>query len=565
MKKIKGLAVPFNEESTPIAQDDVFFIETITADAFKDTVFNDVRLLVEHNDENLLARQSTDTLRLYITDTGLEFEADLDESDEYTAQVLNRIEKGLLKNMSIRFLSKCPIYRQNGICTREVNEIGLVSEISIVGNPAYTSTSVELVGDEEKEATPVDFTIDSKRAQELTEGVEIVDKEEIKKVEKPVEDESQKVEEVKEEVEQPAEEKEQPAEEKKPESVEDGLNQKIEKLEEMLKELMQSKEPKKETEEVPAHLEGKRGNSMKIKQEVHEKNEKEKFLDYVRNKGAIDGARAGLKTTDGAPIIPEDIVYTPKDEVKAQYDLTQHINKVSVHTATGTYPVMKVTGDTLHTAEELAQNPELAGPQFTTVKYSVNTYRGALQYSEEMLEDAVNLQSLLNKHVNRMRQNTYNKAIADVLKTATAETVESTEMLLDSIKTILNTKLDPGYTDRRILASQSFYNELDQLKDATGRYMLQPDPTNATKGYIASVPVYIISDELLGENAAFIGDSKQFCSMFLRSEMTAIWVQNEVYGQSLSIGTRFETKKVDDKAGFYVTVTGAQKSRAKSK
>lgn len=564
MKKIKGLAVPFNEESTPIAQDDIFFTETILPGAFDDTIFNDVRLLVEHNDENLLARQSTGTLKLYVTNKGLEFEADLDEADDYTSQVLGRIEKGLLKNMSIRFLSKCPIYRQNGICTREVDEIGLVSEISIVGNPAYSSTLVEFVVEDDREAVPVDFTIDSKRAQELTKGVEIVDKEKEKKdsqsnnsqeTEDKTSEES-KAEKIEEEIDDLKAKKEEAIKDDKPSMVMEGLDGRIAKLEEQLEKLLKGNK-----EKVEAKAEGKRGsNSVEIKKDVHEKTDKDKFLEYVRGKGAIDGARAGLKTTDGAPIIPEDIVYVPKDEVKAQYDLTQHINEVSVHTATGTYPVMKVTGDTLHTAEELAQNPELAGPQFTTVKYSVDTYRGALQYSEEMLEDAVNLQGLLNKHVNRMRQNTYNKAIADVLKTATEESVTSADGLLDSIKTILNTKLDPGYTDRRILASQSFYNTLDQLKDATGRYMLQPDPTNTTKGYITGVPVYIISDELMGENAAFIGDSKQFCSMFVRSEMTAIWVQNEVYGQSLSIGTRFDTQAVDSKAGFYVKV-GAAKAK----
>ena len=575
MKTIKGLAVPFNTQSTPLAQDNIFFTEVIHDGAFEDTIFNDVRLLVEHNDENLLARQSADTLRLYVTDNGLEFDATLDETDEYTAQILKRIENGLLKNMSIRFLSQDPIYKQGDVYTRDVYEIGLVSEISIVGNPAYTETTVEIVDDSMELPEPVAYELDSKRAKEMTKEVKIVDKEkdkkeiqdqgaeaesvDVSKEDQPTDDSETK--DVEEKEEKPAEQQtnsdsEEKEEGEKPSVMLETIVKAIENLEKVFE---KAPAPNANAEKVKPIQDGKRGNNaMEIKKEVHEKNETEKFMDYIRGKGAIDGARAGLKTTDGAPIIPEDVIYVPKDEVKEQYDLTQHINEVSVHTATGKYPVMQVTGDTLHTAEELAQNPELAGPQFTTVQYAVQTYRGALQYSEEMLEDATNLQGLLNKHVNRMRQNTYNKAISDVLKTATKETVAAAGDVLDSIKTILNTKLDPGYTDRRILASQTFYNTLDQLKDSTGRYMLQPDPTNQTKGFIAGVPVYIIADDLIGENSAFIGDSKQFCSMFVRSEMTALWVQNEVYGQSLSIGTRFDTKAVDTKAGFYVTVTAAK-------
>lgn len=580
MKTIRGLAVPFDKQSTPLAQDNIFFVETIHSGAFEKTIFNDVRLLVEHNDENLLARQSAGTLRLYVTEQGLEFEASLDETDDYTCQILKRIENGLLKNMSIRFLSQDPIYKQNETYTRDVYEIGLVSEISIVGNPAYTETTVGIVDDTLSSSEPVAFEMDSKRAKEMTKEVRIVEKdkekEELKKKEAgnmtkedAKSDESSKdqssssesnAQEIKEEIKELESEKKDAIKEDKPSMVMESIDNKIAKLEEKLDKLLKSGQ---NSEKVEAKQDGKRGNnSMEIKKEVHENTDAEKFLNYVREKGALDGQRAGLKTTDGAPIIPEDVIYVPKDEVKEQYDLTQHINVVNVHTATGKYPIMKVTGDTLHTAEELAQNPELAGPQFTTVQYAVQTYRGALQYSEEMLEDAVNLSGLLKKHINTMRQNTYNKSIADELKKATAEQVASSADLLDSLKDVLNTKLDPGYKDRRILASQTFYNTLDQLKDATGRYMLQPDPTNQTKGYVAGVPVYIISDELMGKNAAFVGDPKQFCSMFLRSEVTAMWVQNEIFGQSLSIGTRFDIKKTDDKAGFYVTLQEA-KSRSK--
>lgn len=536
--KFKGLAIPFDEKSTPLSQDNILFQEVVHSDAFKGTVFQDVRLLVEHNDENILARQSAGTLKLFVTGKGLEFLAEVDEEEEYSKQVINRIERGLLNGVSIRFLSKNPITKTLSGYVRNVDEILLLNEISFVSNPAYTETYIEKVEDENvyESYRAVDFKEEKIEVKEEVEKMEEETKEEV--VEETVE-ESVEEPQVQETVE------ETPVFDNK--EIENKLDQLATKMTDL----------ENGQKEIESKLEsGRGGNAMEIKQTKIENNEKEAFMEYLQ--GGTDAQRDGtIKVSDGAPIIPKEIIYTPKDEVKVSYDLTQYVNVLSVNYNSGQYPVMANTTDKMNTADELAQNPSLNKPTFTNVEYSVKTYRGALQYSQEVLDDAVQLESLLNKHVNRIRLNTYNDAIATVLKGATPHTAQG----VDGLKEVLNKKLDPAYSNRVIICTQSFYNKLDTFKDATGRYLLQPDITQKSDGYVLNVPIHVISDTLLGsadDCKAFIGDAKQFCTLFLRNEVTAMWVQNEVYGRSLMIGTRFDCKKVDDKAGFFVTLEDPQ-------
>ena len=55
----------------------------------------------------------------------------------------------------------------------------------------------------------------------------------------------------------------------------------------------------------------------------------------------------------------------------------------------------------------------------------------------------------------------------------------------------------------------------------------------------------------------FIGDIKAFTTLFDRLQTTVKWVENDIYGQLLGIFTRFDVRKTDSAAGFYVTYTDA--------
>lgn len=185
------------------------------------------------------------------------------------------------------------------------------------------------------------------------------------------------------------------------------------------------------------------------------------------------------------------------------------------------------------------------------VEWAVTTYRGAIPLSQESIDDAdVDLVGIVAETVGQMKVNTTNDAISKVLKTFTAKTVKN----LDDIKKLLNMGFDPAY-DVAFIVSQSFYNILDTLKDGNGRYLLQESITSATGKVFLGKPVFVLSDEVLGENKAFVGDFKRGILFADRKDLGLRWVDNELYGQYLQAVLRFGVSKVDENAGYFVTFT----------
>ena len=64
---------------------------------------------------------------------------------------------------------------------------------------------------------------------------------------------------------------------------------------------------------------------------------------------------------------------------------------------------------------------------------------------------------------------------------------------------------------------------------------------------------------------AFIGDVGEFATLFDRAQTTVKWQDDKIYGQYLGTANRFDVKKVDEAAGFYVTYTDAAAIKQKKK
>lgn len=292
------------------------------------------------------------------------------------------------------------------------------------------------------------------------------------------------------------------------------------------------------------------GGSSKDKLEI----QKRAINAYIHTRDASNAAEVGLKSQDAEVTIPKDIKYVPTEEVKTVVDLSKYVTKFSVTTAAGTYPIVKKATGKLHTVEELAQNPELAKPEFENVDWKVATYRGAIPLSKEAIDDsAADLIGIVQNNANEQKINTTNDAISTVLKTFTAKSVSGTDV--DAIKHILNVDLDPAY-QRTIVASQSFYQYLDTLKDKNGRYMLNDPITTTSPAMLLGVPVIVVNDELLGKSGeahAFIGDLKRAVLYPDRADLSIRWVDNDVYGTYLSAFFRFGVFQADKNAGYFVT------------
>lgn len=265
----------------------------------------------------------------------------------------------------------------------------------------------------------------------------------------------------------------------------------------------------------------------------------------------------GVKKTDTTKITSEEIVTTPIREIKTTVDLKPFTTIYPAKKASGKYPILKKATSKMVSVAELEKNPALAKPEFEQVDWTVETYRGAIPVSQESVDDAdVDLISIVAETVGQIKVNTTNAAIAEVLKSFTAKTVAN----VDDIKKILNVELDPAY-DVAFVVSQSFYQILDTLKDKNGRYLLQDSITAVTGKVLLGKPVFVLSDEILGasgEAKAFIGDFKRGVLFADRKDLGLRWADNEIYGQYLQAVLRFGVKKVDAKAGYFVTFTPSE-------
>lgn len=361
-----------------------------------------------------------------------------------------------------------------------------------------------------------------------------------------------------------AEELENKASEEQPE--EDKI---VEETKDEEKEEPKEPETEKEPEEQPKdeekrslEQEGEEENMEKVvldgKEISQPETEVRGFLNYVRSHNPKMDLRAlpeGVKSTDVGAIIPQDIVTKTKTLPETVVDLRNLVQTVKVSTPTGKYPILKSTEAVMHTVEELEANPDLDKPQFENVLYDVDTYRGQIPVSRESLDDSdEDLGALIARHIQRIALNTANSKIVENLKTATPKTVKN----LDEIKSIINTEFDPAY-NLQFVVSQSFYNEVDLMKDNEGRYMLQPSITAQSGKSLLGLNVTVLSDKLLGGSAgakvAFLGDPAGFTSFFDRNEMAVRWQEHQHYGEILAAAMRFDVKKVDAAAGKFLTLT----------
>lgn len=281
--------------------------------------------------------------------------------------------------------------------------------------------------------------------------------------------------------------------------------------------------------------------------------QREAFNHYLRTK---EVRADGLKSAEGEAIIPVELM-TPKEAKQDKTDLTSLVNIVNVKNASGKWSVVKLTDQTMNTVEELEENPELAKPTFTKVNYEIKTRRGHLPVSQEFIDDAdYDVMGLVAEQAKNQERITKNKEIAKVLKTATPKSAAG----LDGLKDILNVELKPYY-DATIVCTQSMFAALDKIKDKDGRYMLQTDITSPTGYKFAGRVIVVYLDDIIGdakgEMKAFIGDVGEFATLFDRAQTTVKWQDDKIYGQYLGTANRFDVKKVDEAAGFYVTYTDA--------
>lgn len=273
------------------------------------------------------------------------------------------------------------------------------------------------------------------------------------------------------------------------------------------------------------------------------------FEDFLKS-GEV---RDGLTTVEGAVVIPKEIL----DIQKVPNDPTQlasYVNRVAVTSGVGSLPVLAKNTARLASTAELAENPELAKLSLTGVDYKALTYRGVLPVSMEMLQDAPEIESVVAEYVAEAKALTEQYKIGEVLQKATPVAVSD----VDGIKDAFNKGLS-NY-NRMFVVSESFFAEIDKIKDADGRYLLQDSITSPSGKQLLGAAVVVVADDVLGkagEAHAFVGDVKAFALEAMRSDIAVEWQDDDIFGKKLAVALRADWQVADAQAGKFLTFAPA--------
>lgn len=326
----------------------------------------------------------------------------------------------------------------------------------------------------------------------------------------------------------------------------DAHNERKSKLETELSEL---REQMKGYEKTPERREKKKDMGRRNEEEIEEM--RSAINAFVKSKGQV--REGGFKEADAGALIPQELL-TPQEKPEDIVDLRNYVKVVVVNSASGKYPVIAKSGSKMSTVEELEQNPELSKPKISNIDYSIATRRGYIPISQEAIDDAdYDVTGLIRDEINDQSRNTRNTDIATVLKSATAKSVTG----LDGLKDLVNKEIKKVYPVKFII-SASLYAELDKLKDKNGRYLLQDSIASSSGKILSGKEVIVLDDEMIagaGELKGFVGDPKSFCTFFDRKQTSVEWVDNQIYGKLLAGVVRYDVKKTDADAGFYITYT----------
>ena len=435
---ISGTAVVFNRFSQPMP-----FVEVISDQAFNGVDLSDVKLLYSHDFGNILARTDAGTLTIDVNEDGLDFTATLPDTqlghDVYT-DILN----GNLKGMSFGFTIDDDSWSvENGVQVHTINQIGLVEEISITSLPAYTETSLMVQRSLDKIATQSSESNESNNNNNDDKGDQTMAENKDQASQAPTSDapasdaESQASE---------AQTSQAPAKDSQASDPINGvspevISQILEAIQSMAKPADQSADEQTrdddddsddsgdddssddselEQDSNKTKLEKRDGTMKQIKPKTGKDLERDNFVNYLtkRDLTVADGTTTG----SNGVALPHAVLQAIEKPANTN-ELVGLANHISVNAPAGTLPVLSATDTTLATAEELAENPQLAKMALSGVDYKLKTYRGAIPVSQELLDDAdsnVQIEQLIGDYATQIHDNTLNADIATALKTATA-------------------------------------------------------------------------------------------------------------------------------------------------
>ncbi|CAB52521.1 phage major capsid protein [Lactobacillus paragasseri] len=222
--------------------------------------------------------------------------------------------------------------------------------------------------------------------------------------------------------------------------------------------------------------------------------------------------------------IPEDIQLQIRTLTRSFTSLESLANVENVTTSHGSRVYEKLADIT--PLKDLDDESALIGdnddPELTVVKYLIHRYAGITTVTNTLLKDTVD--NIIQWLVNWAAKKDVVTRNAKILEVMGKAPKKPTISQFDNIKDLENNTLDPAIeSTSSFITNQSGYNILSKVKDADGRYLMQPDVTSPDKYLIDGKPVIRIADKWLpdvsGSHPLYFGDLKQGITLFDRQQM----------------------------------------------
>jgi HK97 family phage prohead protease len=126
------------------------FYEQIASGAFDDVLDNDVRAYFNHDENLLLGRVSSGTLRIGTDKRGLWYEVDLPETS-YARDLMELMKRGDVNQSSFAFLIDRDRWEErDGKTYRIIEKVSRLLDVSPVSQPAYPDATSELMARNDK-------------------------------------------------------------------------------------------------------------------------------------------------------------------------------------------------------------------------------------------------------------------------------------------------------------------------------------------------------------------------------------------------------------------------------
>lgn len=275
---------------------------------------------------------------------------------------------------------------------------------------------------------------------------------------------------------------------------------------------------------------------------------KRDFSEILKNGEIKRDATSGIKLSDGAVIIPE-VILAPEKETHQFPRLGNLVRNVSVSTTTGKLPIFMDSEEVLTAHTEFGASQRQTIPEIKPVSWDLASYTSSYAYSQDLLSDSqYDWEGDLATRLQELRDNTDDALIASAL-TKGVTAVQSTDLIAD-IKHALNVNLKPlDSASASIVMSQSAFDEIDNMKDDEGRYLVKQDLTSASNYTLLGKTLVVVADKLfpnatIGDVNIVIAPLQKAVVKFKNNEIQGKFVDSyDVYYRILGIYLREDVEQ----------------------